>query len=131
MKGETGEWQSAFARHTLPGRGYVPLPVCLRVVRRAATYDPARPPFSILADLVSTLRRLTGASNAVVRGYWAPDSPLSAFHGAHGWVELVLEDQPVIALVPVTHPPASARAYPAFVQKTALACLQEWARNVQ
>lgn len=131
MKGEQGELHQAFARHALPGRGYVPLPVCLRLIRRTAEYDPSRPPFPFLADLVHALRRLSGVSHMAVRGYWAPDSPLADFHGSHGWVELVLEDGPVIALV--SPPPSSvrSRSYPVFVQKTALACLQEWAQKLQ
>lgn len=131
MRRGQGELHAAFARHALPGRGYVPLPLCLRVIRHTAAYDPVRPPFPFLADVAEALRRLSGVSSVAVRGYWAPDSPLSTFHGAHGWVELVLTDGPVVALVPA--PPASlpARSYPAFVQKTALACLQEWAEKVR
>lgn len=129
MKEGTGELHVAFARHALPGRGYVPLPMCLRVIRQTAAYDPASPPFPFLADLITALHRLTGTAPGAVRGYWAPDSPLSTFHSAHGWVELAIADHPFVALVPNVRPPASARTYPAFVQKTALDCYKEWAQK--
>ncbi len=131
MKGGQGELHSAFARHALPGRGYVPLPVCLRVIRHTAAYDSLHPPFPVLADLLHALRRLSGVSREAVRGYWAPTSPLADFHGAQGWVELVLKDGPVIALVPPLPSRIPARSYQAFIQKTAQSCFLEWAQKVR
>ncbi len=126
-----GEWMVAFERHALPGRGYVPLPVCLRVIRGSVAYNPVRPPFPFLSDVLAVLRRLLGVTQDSVRGYWAPDSPLSAFHGASGWVELVLDDRRVVALVSTNRLPRSVRAYPSFVHQIALDVVREWAQKVQ